>query len=81
MSPDLDLDDAFEEFMHHTNPAVDKTSVQYRESRRVWFAGMFLMFSHIKFLANFPDDVGFKVLDNFEDQFKAYRKLVSEDKD
>jgi hypothetical protein len=81
MSPDLDLDDAFEEFMRTANPRVDKTSIQYRESRRVFFAGMFLMFNHLKFLANFPETVAMRVLDDFDRQFTIFRELVDGDMD
>jgi hypothetical protein len=81
MKPDLDLDDAFEEYMRSTQPMLDKTSVQYRESRRIFFGGMFLMFQHLKFLANFPELVGIRVLNSFEEQFDAFRKLVSGDRD
>lgn len=42
----LDLDDAFEEFMRKTNPSVEQHSVQFRECRRAFYAGVTVLYFH-----------------------------------
>jgi hypothetical protein len=42
--PFTDLDDAFDDFMRNTNPGVPEYSLQYKESRRCFFAGAVVMF-------------------------------------
>jgi len=39
-----DIDDAFEDFMRRANPDVPEHATQYKESRRVFFAGICSMY-------------------------------------
>lgn len=78
----IDLDDEFEKFMHKVNPCVDKTSTQYRESRRVFFAGCTTLYVHmIISVTTLSDDDAMKELDNIGAQLKTFTKLVKERKD
>ena len=43
----LDLDDAFDAYMRKVNATIPQHSAQYKESRRVFFAGAALMYYHM----------------------------------
>jgi hypothetical protein len=77
----LDLDDAFDDFMRKVNPAVQKHEEQYRESRRVFFAGAAVLFFRMVDLATVPDADGFAELDNIKRQLEAFNTLVEGDRD
>lgn len=48
----LDLDDAFDDFMRNCYPGIKETSAQYRESRRVFFSALHLMYWHQLLIAD-----------------------------
>ena len=67
----LDLDDAFEDLMRKANPTVAQHSVQYRESRRMFFSGAASVFHELLRLTSLPDDQA-------ENQLDAIHKQVDE---
>jgi hypothetical protein len=69
----FDLDDEFEEFMQKVNPTVDPTSVQYKESRRVFMAGAGAMFIFCTFeLANLPEADGVAALERLRRELNEF---------
>lgn len=43
----MNIESEFEQFMRTANPAVTKGSVQYVESRRVWYAALWSLLNYI----------------------------------
>ena len=73
----LDIDDEFESYMRKANPLVRETSVQYRESRRVFFAGCASMYSFLlNELTALPEDQATKELSNISEQLKEFAKRI-----
>ena len=66
----FDIDDEFEAFMRKCAPEVPETSVQYKESRRVFSAGAAVMFLYItRELPLFSDESGVEELQKLQAQF------------
>jgi hypothetical protein len=69
----FDIDDQFENFMRMANPRVRETDSQYKESRRVFYAGCAAIFY---FLTNevttLSDEDGFKQLDQIKTQLEHF---------
>jgi hypothetical protein len=80
MIPPLDLDDEFDGFMRKANPTVPQHSAQWQESRRVWYAGVALLFYHLLTLTTYSDDVSARELEQIKQQLLAFKKRVTEDK-
>ncbi len=77
----LDLDDAFENFMRQVHGAnVKDTSVQWNESRRVFFCGVEQMFSFAMQLTALPDDKAEQGLSNIQKQLADFAQRLKEDK-
>lgn len=77
----LDLDDAFENFMRQAHSRkIDETSVQWNESRRVFFCGVEQMFSFAMQLASLPDDEAEEGLVNIQKQLRDFVQRLLEDK-
>jgi hypothetical protein len=80
MNVPIDIDDEFEAFMRQAyGPSV--SPAQYRESRRVFYAGVALMFHHSISLADLPEDDGIKELKQIDQQLVAFNEQVKEEKD
>jgi hypothetical protein len=79
MSVPIDIDDEFEAFIRQAYGHVQPR--QFRESRRVFYAGVALMFHHAISLADLPDDDGIKELKQIDHQLVAFNEQVKEEKD
>lgn len=72
---EFDLDDEFEKFMRTANPRVPETSMQYKESRRVFVAGAAAMFLFTtNELTTLNDDDAFKQLEKIKAQLEEFFK-------
>ena len=77
----LDIDDAFENFMRQVHGGkVAESSVQYNESRRVFFCGVEQMFSFAMQLTALPDDEAERGLANIQKQLRDFAQRLKEDK-
>ena len=77
----LDIDDAFENFMRQVHGGkVTETSVQWNESRRVFFCAVEQMFSFAMQLTALPDDEAEKGLANIQKQLADFAQRLKEDK-
>ena len=76
----LDLDDAFENFMRKVHAGLPETSVQWNECRRVFFCGVEQMFSLCMQLTALPDDEAEKGLANIQQQLRNFAQRLLEDK-
>jgi len=79
--PQLDLDDAFESYMRKVNPTVAETSTQYRESRRVWFAAVAVIYYYLLSVTTLPEDDAIKLLAKIEKQLREFKTRVEKDRD
>lgn len=70
----LDLDDAFEDLMRKANPTVKQHSVQYRESRRMFFSGAASIFMHLLQVATLPEREAETQLGQIEKQIEEFFK-------
>jgi hypothetical protein len=78
----LDIDDAFDAYMRAANPDVSWCSTQYRESRRCFMAGMYLMLEHTLHVASeLPEDKAEVEIAQIEDQLVQFKERVEQDKD
>jgi hypothetical protein len=78
----LDLDDAFDDFMRKVNPSVERHEVQYRESRRCFFAGAALVFFHMAHSTSlWGDDKALEELQKVERQLREFALLVKGERD
>lgn len=78
----MDIDDTFDKFMRVVNPSVEQHSAQYRESRRVFFAGMWALLQHmLKVSYALPEEVAMRDVAHIEEQLLQFKKRASEDKD
>lgn len=78
----LDLDDAFEDYMRRVQPTTPQHALQYKESRRVWFAAASVVFDHISLeITQLSDEDAFKQLQLLGAQFEAFIKRVKEHRD
>jgi hypothetical protein len=77
----LDIDDAFEEFMRKVNPSIPQHSPQYRESRRVWFAGVASLNHHLIALTSESEDFGARELQSISRQLLEFNHRVAEGRD
>ncbi len=75
----LDIDDTFEDYMRKVNPSVEQHSVQYRESRRCFFAGMWLAMQHMLQVAEELSEN--KAMIEIAQQLKQFRDRVKKDAD
>jgi hypothetical protein len=78
MTP-IDIDDEFEDFMRKSYGYVAPR--QYRESRRVFFAGVALMYYHSLSLAELREEIGIAELKQIGEQLTGFNKQVKQDKD
>lgn len=73
----FDIDDEFEAFMRKANPLVRESSAQYKESRRVFVAGVAATYSFLlNELTPLPEEQAMKELEKISDQLKAFRKRI-----
>jgi len=78
----LDADDAFAGYMHKVNPDVALHSVQYRESRRCFMAGMWQTLQHMLWVSTeWPEADAMKEIAQLEDQLAQFKERVKQDKD
>lgn len=78
----IDLEDEFDDFMRKVNPTVQPHSVQYHESRRVWFAACAALFQQMAFnVPEVSDDEGVKEFENINAQLHEFKKRVAEHRD
>jgi hypothetical protein len=77
----IDIDDQFEDYMKRCYPGLPRHAAQYRESRRIFFAGMATTFWHIMKLTGLPDDKAEAALQHLETQLREFAQRVGEDKD
>ena len=78
----FDLDDTFEEMMRRAYHDVAEHSVQYRESRRIFYAGAAAVFFHTIGLANLSDEQGEEQLSALQKQIEDfYHHRLGQDKD
>jgi hypothetical protein len=68
----IDLDDEFEELMRKSQPGVPIYTTQYRESRRVFYAGAAAMFLGTMRLATLPDDQAEEGMSDLQKQLEAF---------
>jgi hypothetical protein len=73
-----DIDDEFEDFMRRVQPDLPETSVQHKESRRVFFAGVcslyyFLMSNDFQSL---PDQQALEECARIDKQLMEFKDLV-----
>jgi hypothetical protein len=78
---EFDVDDAFEDFMRAVNPEVAQYSVQYRESRRAFFAGAAVIYYHLLSLSECSDKVAMARMRQIDDQLMNFKTRLVEDKD
>jgi hypothetical protein len=77
----FDIDDEFEHYMRRCYTGVPQHSEQYRESRRIFFAGMASTFYQLMKLTALSDEAAEAGLANIEKQLKAFAQRVGQDKD
>lgn len=77
----IEIEDEFEDYMRKTNPRLPAHSTQYRESRRVFFAGAASMFAFLCSLTQLPDEEGIRRLETMRGQLKEFAKRVGEERD
>jgi hypothetical protein len=78
----LDIDDAFESYMHAVNPTVQRESAQYRESRRCFMAGMWQTLQHMmRVSSDLTESEAMREIAQLEDQLKQFNDRVKHDKD
>ena len=78
----MDLDDAFEDLMRSANPDVPAHSIQYRESRRMFYAGAATIFYHTLELTTLSEDRAEEQLSNLQKQIEEfYKDRLAHDKD
>lgn len=78
----MDLDDAFEALMREAAPHVGAYTVQYRESRRMFYAGAAAVFFHALELTNLPEDQAEEHLSGLQKQIEEFfKERVAKDKD
>ena len=78
----LDLDDAFEELMRNAYPDIKEHSIQYRESRRIFFGGAATIFFHAMELTRLSDDEAEDGLSMIQKQLEEFYHLrLAQDKD
>lgn len=68
----FDIDDEFEAFMRRCYHKVKEHSPQYRESRRIFLAGMASCFFYVVSLAKFEEDIAEEELHKLQDQLCEY---------
>lgn len=75
MKPIYDVDDAFEEFMRKCFPLVKETTTQYRESRRIFYAGVTsVYYALVGDITKLPDTDAEKQLGLIDDQLVEFFK-------
>lgn len=79
----LDIDDAFEIYMRAAYPGLPEHSQQHRECRRVWYAGMWLLFNHMLAVSTtLPEADAARELNQIQKQMETFGfERVREDKD
>jgi hypothetical protein len=79
----VDIDDAFDDYMHSTNPDVLPHSLQYRESRRCFFAGALVMFNATLNVAkaSITEIEGERELEKLLRQLNEFSDRVKDDRD
>ena len=68
----FDIDDEFESFMRRCYPKVKEHWPQYKESRRIFIAGMASCFFYTVSLAKYEAEVGEEELHKLQDQLCEY---------
>jgi hypothetical protein len=79
--PKLDIDDAFDDYMRAVNPEVAAHSVQYRESRRAFFAGSAALYYHLLVLAGYPEVAAMAEMKQIDEQLENFKTCVTQEKD
>ena len=70
---EFDIDDSFEEFMRKANPLVRETSSQYKESRRVFWAGAAATFLFMtRQVPTVSEDEGVKLLEKLKREIEDF---------
>lgn len=78
----LDLDDAFDDYMRRVAPTVPQASMQWRESRRAFVAGMRRVYVYMtQEVVTLSDDAAEKELQRLDNEMRAWWKAACEDKD
>lgn len=78
----FDLDDAFEDLMRRVNPDVPQHGIQYKESRRMFYAGAAAVFFRTLELTALEDDKAEEQLANLQKQLEEFFKdRVAHEKD
>lgn len=75
----FNIEQSFEGLMQKANPDVQKDSVQYKESRRMFYAGVAALFGHMVELTALPDALGFESLDDIKEQLAKFQKRIGVD--
>jgi hypothetical protein len=69
----FDLDDEFESFMRKACPLVRETSIQYKESRRVFVSGCAAMYQHLlNEVTTLPEAEAHKELEQISVQLEQF---------
>lgn len=79
----FDLDDAFDDLMRRAYPDVPQYTVQYIESRRIFYAGAAAIFYHTTMsLASLSDDEAEAGLADVQKQIDGFfKERIPHDKD
>jgi hypothetical protein len=79
----VDIDDAFDDYMRSTNPDVAQHSLQYKESRRCFFAGALIMFTATLNAArsSITEIEGERELEKLQKQLHEFSERVKDDRD
>jgi hypothetical protein len=72
----LDIDDVFEDFMRKVNPSVAEHSVQYKESRRCFFAGCAAVFYNTIALTTIPEPDAMQELTSIDNQLTEFQERL-----
>ena len=78
----IDFDDEFEHLMLQTNPSVPQFATQYRESRRVFYAAISVVFAHMNYIAEHLDEnSGVAELERMKNELREFNERVKGGKD
>ena len=82
MKRPLIIEDEFDSFVRKVYPGLDNTCVQIRESRRIWYAAMCRILTHMLTVSNtFSEDSATEEINNLFQQLDEFFELIKKDSD
>jgi hypothetical protein len=72
------IESEFQQFMKTVAADVSTDSVQYKESRRVWFAATLRLLMHLTItVADLPEDEGIDILEDLTSQCNEFKEKLA----